>query len=146
MATAKKVAAKKAAPAKKAAVKKAAAPAKKAAAPAKKVAVKKAAAPAKKAAAPAKKAAAPAKKVQSPEEILAAIPELGKCGIFAEPAGSTAYAGMLKALQQGLVQPADRILVINTGSGLKDVKAAMQSVPPAPVIEPSLQALKRMLQ
>ncbi|HSB73886.1 MAG TPA: pyridoxal-phosphate dependent enzyme, partial [Candidatus Methylomirabilis sp.] len=40
----------------------------------------------------------------SDQEILAAIPELGKCGIFAEPAGSTAYAGMLKALHQGLVQ------------------------------------------
>jgi threonine synthase len=39
----------------------------------------------------------------------------------------------------------DPILVINTGSGLKDVKAAMQSVVNAPIIEPTLEAVKRIL-
>jgi len=38
------------------------------------------------------------------------------------------------------------VLVLNTGSGLKDVRAAMQAVPEALVIEPTLQALKRVLQ
>lgn len=79
------------------------------------------------------------------EEILAAIAELGKAGIFAEPAGSTAYAGLTKAVQQGVISPDDPVLVLNTGSGLKDVRAAMQAVAPAPVIEPSLSALKSLL-
>ncbi|MGD0003744.1 MAG: threonine synthase [Anaerolineaceae bacterium] len=79
------------------------------------------------------------------ESILNAIAELGQVGIFAEPAGATAYAGMLKALSQGLIGPEDPILVINTGSGLKDTRAAMQAVKKAPVIEPTLEALKKHL-
>ena len=82
----------------------------------------------------------------SDQEILRAIAALGPSGIFAEPAGATAYAGLVKALQSGLVQREDSILVLNTGSGLKDVKAAMQATQPAPVIEPSLAAVKNLLR
>ena len=82
----------------------------------------------------------------SDPEILAAIAALGPCGIFAEPAGATAYAGLVNALQVGLVEPDDPILVLNTGSGLKDVKAAMQATRQAPVIEPSLKAVKNLLK
>ena len=78
-------------------------------------------------------------------EILAAIAELGRAGIFAEPAAATAYAGLRRALRDGLIDPADPVLVMNTGSGLKDTRAAMQAVGAAPVIEPSLAALKRHL-
>jgi len=81
----------------------------------------------------------------SDEEIITAIADLGKVGIFAEPAGSTAYAGLKKALRDGIVDPADPVVVINTGNGLKDVRAAMASVSPAPVIEPTMQALKKYL-
>lgn len=79
------------------------------------------------------------------EEIIKAIAELGKVGIFAEPAGATAYAGLLKALKEGVVGADDPILVLNTGNGLKDIRAALQAVQEAPVIEPSLSALKRHL-
>ena len=81
----------------------------------------------------------------SDEEILAAIAALGPQGIFAEPAGATAYAGLVRAVQQGFIQPSDPVLVLNTGSGLKDVRAAMQAVPPAPVIEPTLEAVRKLL-
>jgi len=79
------------------------------------------------------------------EEILAAIAALGPQGIFAEPAGATAYAGLVKAIQQASVSRDDPVLVINTGSGLKDVRTAMQAVEEAPVIEPTLDAVKRLL-
>jgi threonine synthase len=79
------------------------------------------------------------------EDIIKCIADLGEVGIFAEPAGSTSYAGLLKALNQGLIQENDPVLVINTGSGLKDVRAAMQAVAAAPVIEPSMGALKKHL-
>lgn len=79
------------------------------------------------------------------EEIIAAIADLGKAGIFAEPAGSTAYAGLKKALHEGIIDPGDPVVVINTGNGLKDVRAAMASVAPAPVIEPTMKALKKHL-
>ena len=81
----------------------------------------------------------------SDEEILKAIAELGKLGVFAEPAGATAYAGLVKAAVSGAVGSEDPILVLNTGSGLKDVRAAMQAVQPAPIIEPTLEAVKKLL-
>ena len=81
----------------------------------------------------------------SDDEILQAIAELGGIGVFAEPAGAAAYAGMVKAAASHTVGSEDPILVLNTGSGLKDVRAAMSAVSPAPVIEPTLDAVKKLL-
>ncbi len=81
----------------------------------------------------------------SDKEILQAIAALGPLGIFAEPAGAAAYAGLVKAVRQGIVKSAEPVLVLNTGSGLKDVRAAMKAVKEAPVIEPALEALKQVL-
>jgi threonine synthase len=81
----------------------------------------------------------------SDDEILKAIAELGRVGIFAEPAGAAAYAGLVQAAASGLVGNEDPILVINTGSGLKDIRAAMSAVESAPIIEPTLEALKKLL-
>lgn len=75
--------------------------------------------------------------------ILQAIQDLAREeGVFAEPAGATAYAGLVKALDAGLLKASDRVLVLNTGSGLKDVRAAMQAAGDAQVIQPTLDALK----
>lgn len=79
------------------------------------------------------------------KKILEAIADLGKVGIFAEPAGSTAFAGLKQALNDGLVNQSDPILVLNTGSGLKDVKAARQAAGEAPVIKPVLAEVIRLL-
>ena len=79
------------------------------------------------------------------DEIIKAIAELGRMGVFAEPAGATAYAGLVKAKALGVVGGDDPILVMNTGSGLKDVRAAMQAVQSAPIIEPTLEAVKKIL-
>jgi threonine synthase len=86
----------------------------------------------------------------SDDEILVAIPELAqKTGVFAEPAGATAYAGLVKAVEQGLVSPEDRIVVINTGSGLKDVASAMKAAEMTGAepyrIKPDLEDVKRAL-
>ncbi len=66
------------------------------------------------------------------DEIIKGIAALGKVGIFAEPAGSTSYAGLVKALETGQITADDPVLLMNTGSGLKDVKSAMKSVEEAP--------------
>jgi threonine synthase len=79
------------------------------------------------------------------DEIIQSIAELGRMGVFAEPAGAAAYAGLVKAAGLGGVGGDDPVLVLNTGSGLKDVRAAMQAVPSAPIIEPTLEAVKRIL-
>ncbi len=81
----------------------------------------------------------------SDAEILEAIAELGSVGVFAEPAGATAYAGLKVAQVNGWLEPGAPVLVVNTGSGLKDVRAAMQAVPAAPIIEPTLAAIKKLL-
>jgi threonine synthase len=82
----------------------------------------------------------------SDHEILTAIASLGKVGIFSEPAGATSYAGLVKAVQSGIIDEHDMVLVINTGSGLKDVRAAMQATNPAPIIEPRLEAVRKMIE
>ena len=65
----------------------------------------------------------------SDDEILAAIPALARgSGVFAEPAGAAAYAGLVKAVANGMVSPDERVVVLNTGSGLKDVAGAMKGV------------------
>lgn len=81
----------------------------------------------------------------SDEEIVKSIAELGKMGVFPEPAGAAAYAGLVKAAGSGGVGSDDPILVLNTGSGLKDIRAAMQAVAEAPIIEPALPALRKLL-
>ncbi|HRV92548.1 MAG TPA: pyridoxal-phosphate dependent enzyme, partial [Anaerolineae bacterium] len=85
------------------------------------------------------------------EEILAAIPALARpTGVFAEPAGAAAYAGLVKAVNEGLVSANERIVVINTGSGLKDVASAMKAVEQVGTqpqrVEPSLAALEQLIE
>ncbi len=65
----------------------------------------------------------------SDDEILAAIPTLARgSGVFAEPAGAAAYAGVVKAVDRNLIDSHDKVVVIATGSGLKDVASAMKAV------------------
>ena len=83
-------------------------------------------------------------------EILGAIPRLARrTGVFAEPAGAAAYAGLIKAVDQQLVSGEESIVVINTGNGLKDVAGAMQAmelVETRPFrIAPDLEALKQVV-
>jgi threonine synthase len=80
------------------------------------------------------------------EAIISAIGEQGKFGIFTEPAGATAYAGLRKANDLKIISSDDPVLVINTGNGLKDIKAAMMAVTPAPIIEPTMASLKNHLR
>ncbi len=84
----------------------------------------------------------------SDEEILAAIPALAQgCGVFAEPAAAAAYAGLVKAIKRDLVAPNERVVVLATGSGLKDVASAMKAVRrEPPVVKPSLEAAKQAIQ
>ncbi|MBI5650693.1 MAG: threonine synthase [Chloroflexi bacterium] len=81
----------------------------------------------------------------SDDEILAAIPELARQeAIFAEPAASTAYAGLKKAVAQGLVKSDERVVVMLTGNGLKDIASAMKVAGAGEVIEPTLDAVRAL--
>jgi threonine synthase len=81
------------------------------------------------------------------EEILKAIPALARgSGVFAEPAGAASLAGAVKALSMGLVTRDERIVILATGSGLKDIRATLQAVGKPKRIKPNLKAVKTALQ
>jgi threonine synthase len=78
------------------------------------------------------------------DAILVAMRDLAReAAVFAEPAGAAAYAGLVQAQQQRLLSPEWRVLVLNTGNGLKDVRAAMQASGQATLITPTLEALRK---
>ncbi len=80
------------------------------------------------------------------EAILDAILPLARLGaVFAEPAGAAAYAGLLQAQSEGLIGANESIVVINTGSGLKDVNAAIQATGEPQVIAPTLEAVREAM-
>jgi threonine synthase len=86
----------------------------------------------------------------SDEAILAAIPSMARgSGVFGEPAGAAAYAGLVAAVEQGLVGADERVVVLNTGSGLKDVAGAMKGVElsgtRAYTVAPSLDAVQALM-
>jgi threonine synthase len=65
----------------------------------------------------------------SDEAILAAIPELAQqTGVFAEPAAAATLAGLRQAQLEGAIAPNERVVLLVTGSGLKDIRSAMRSV------------------
>lgn len=87
------------------------------------------------------------------EAILAAIPELAQyCGVFAEPAAATAWAGVSVARERGLIGKDERLCVLCTGSGLKDVSAAVRAcdalghatIPVAPTTDGLTEALEKL--
>jgi threonine synthase len=80
------------------------------------------------------------------EAILAALLPLARRGAtFAEPAGATAYAGAVAAAAQGLIGADETVVMINTGSGLKDVGAVMAVTGEPTVIRPELGAVRDAL-
>jgi threonine synthase len=82
----------------------------------------------------------------SDEAILVAILALARLGaVFAEPAGAAAYAGALAAFAAGYLQPDETVVVINTGSGLKDIRAVMAVTGEPTVIAPELPAVEAVL-
>jgi threonine synthase len=83
-------------------------------------------------------------------DILDAIPELARStGVFAEPSGAAAYAGLVRAVEQQLISGDESIVIVNTGSGLKDVAGAMRAVDQVATkpfhVEPDLDALKQVV-
>jgi len=79
--------------------------------------------------------------------ILAAIGRLARAtGVFAEPAAAAALAGLSVALDEGVVSRDERVVLLVTGTGLKDVAAAARTARiPAPVA-PDLDAVERFLR
>jgi threonine synthase len=74
--------------------------------------------------------------------ILEAIPFLARhTGVLAEPAAATSLAGLTGAVEEGLVGREERIVLMITGHGLKDVPAVSRGVSHPEPIQPELEAV-----
>jgi threonine synthase len=63
-------------------------------------------------------------------------------GIFTEPAGAAAFAGLFALVERGEIGPDERVVVVNTGNGLKDIRAAARTAEPPRHIAPTLEAVR----
>jgi threonine synthase len=63
------------------------------------------------------------------DQILAALPEMAKkSGVYAEPAGASAWAGLKIAAEKGMIGDGESVVVVSTGNGLKDIHGVMRAV------------------
>lgn len=82
----------------------------------------------------------------SDEAILDAAKDVAAAtGVFAEPTGAAAFAGLAEARARGIVRETDRVLMVVTGNGLKDVAGAAKKAPEAHRIGVSLEDVRRAL-
>jgi len=80
------------------------------------------------------------------EAIIAAIHRLAALtGVFAEPAAAAVVAGLDAALADGIIDRSERVVLMATGSGLKDVGAARRAVKVPPPVAADLDAVAQRL-
>lgn len=80
------------------------------------------------------------------EEIVAGAKELARrVGVFAEPSGAAPYAGLVRLLQEGVIPEGARVVLLVTGSGLKDPEGALRGLPEPMIIPPNLEAVEEVL-
>ena len=78
------------------------------------------------------------------DAILDGIPALARLsGVFAEPAAAASYAGIRVALAEGHIQPEERVLLVVTGNGLKDVRSAMRVAGQGYPVAPDIQEVEK---
>ncbi len=73
----------------------------------------------------------------SDEEIMTAVKDLAACeGIFSEPSGAAGLAGFKKMNANGLINKNDNVIVLVSGSGLKEIDKMIGAYPEPALIEP----------
>jgi threonine synthase len=78
----------------------------------------------------------------SDDEILNAMRVLARhTGVFGEPAGVTAFAGLSKLAKEGVIGKDETVAFVVSGSGLKDVKSAQKAVSRPDKIKPDMDVL-----
>jgi threonine synthase len=83
----------------------------------------------------------------SDEHILQSMALLGRLeGIFGEPAGVTAVAGLEEALKKSIIKQGESVTVVITGNGLKDPVNAQKAITQPVLLKPDLEALHKFLK
>ena len=81
------------------------------------------------------------------ERILASIQTLAQTeGIFAEPSAAAGVGGVQALLDQGEIDPGDRVVLIVTGSGLKDVDSAFKVTGMPKAVDPDPDQIIAMMK
>jgi threonine synthase len=77
------------------------------------------------------------------DAILDAQTLLGRTeGIYSEPAGATALAGLQRALAEGVVDRDETVVVCSTGFGLKDTESALDATDDVTAIDPRMDDVR----
>ena len=61
----------------------------------------------------------------------------------AEPAAAATYAGVRTALEESQVTPQDRVVLLVTGNGLKDIKSAMRVAGEGYSVAPDIEEVEK---
>ena len=76
------------------------------------------------------------------EKIIEAMALLGrKEGVFGEPAGVASLAGLIRALEEGIISKDESVTIIVTGNGLKDPNNAQKAIVKPELMEPNIEKL-----
>ena len=67
-------------------------------------------------------------------------------GIFAEPTGVASLAGLIKLVNKGVVKKDESVVVLITGSGLKDPEAVTGQFKKAPTVKPDLKEFESIVR
>jgi len=77
------------------------------------------------------------------DEIVQGIRDLARTtGVFAETAGGVTVAVLRQLVDKGLIDPAQEVVVLNTGEGLKTLDPLLPVVGPTHHVQPSLTSLR----
>jgi threonine synthase len=80
------------------------------------------------------------------EEILSAIGRLAReTGVFAEPGAAASFAGLIRMCATNRIDKNETVVLVITGSGLKDIEAARRGAAEPIRIPPDLAELERHL-
>lgn len=80
------------------------------------------------------------------EEILESIPRLArKAGVFGEPAGVAGVAGVIRAVESGVIGHKESVAILMTGNGLKDVQSAVRAAGKAIEVSPDMDEIRKVV-
>ncbi len=67
-------------------------------------------------------------------------------GIFAEPSGVASLAGLIGLVDEGVVDADELVVVLITGSGLKDPQVVVRRFKEVPIIKPSIEEFEKSIK
>jgi threonine synthase len=83
--------------------------------------------------------------VVSDDEILNAQRLLASTeGIFAEPSGVASLAGLIRLIDKGMLNRDETVVILITGSGLKDPEAVTKTHKEIPTIKPNIEEFEKL--